>query len=56
MTQGDPLDVVAYGIGVIPLIKHLKSGFLDISQLWYSDNAGALCTFSNVKLYLNSLK
>ena len=25
VTQGDPLDMVAYSIGIIPLIKNLKA-------------------------------
>ena len=45
--KGYPLDMVAYGIDVLPLIKHLKAYFLDITHPWYADNASALSTFSN---------
>ena len=40
--QGDPLDMVAYGIGILPLIKNLKAEFTDVTQPWYADDAGAL--------------
>ena len=50
MTQGDPLDMVVYGIGVIPLIKYLKSAYTDINQPWYVYDAGALSTFDNIGL------
>ena len=54
--QGDPLSMVAYGIGIIPLIKRLKVGFPDVTHPWYDDDAGVLGTFSDVELYFNSLK
>ena len=56
MAQGDPLTMVAYGIGIITLIKITKVEFPDITQIWYSDNASALGTPENAKLYFNSLK
>ena len=55
-TQGDPLAMVAYCIVILPLIKSLKSEFTDVTQPWYDDDAGALGTFANVKLYFNLLK
>ena len=36
-TQGDPLGMLIYGIGVIPLIVELKSD--DIFQNWYADDS-----------------
>ena len=56
VTQGDPLAMVAYGIGILPLIKNLKSGFPGITHPWYADDAGALGMFANVELYLNYLE
>ena len=49
MTQGDPLAMVAYGIGTLPPIKtwnriFMKSPSPDVTQPWYPDNAGALGT------------
>ena len=46
MTQGDPLDMFAYGIGILLLIKELKAEFSDLTQPWYADDAGALGKFT----------
>ena len=54
--QGDPLSMVAYGIGILPMIKQQKVSFTDVTQLWYSGYASALGMFANVELYFNSLK
>ena len=48
--------MIAYGIGILPLIKRLKSKFPDVIHPWYADDAGALGKFSNVELYFNLLK
>ena len=40
--QGVPLTMIAYGIGILPLIKYLKREIPDVTQPWYADNAGAL--------------
>jgi hypothetical protein len=40
VTQGDALSMVAYGIGILPLIRHLKRGFPGVKQPWYADNSG----------------
>ena len=34
VNQGDPLDIVDYIIGVLPLIKRLKAVYPDFSQPW----------------------
>ena len=39
VTQGDPLAMIVYGIGVLPLIKNLKRAILDVTQPWYADDA-----------------
>ena len=54
--QGDPLAMVAYGIGIILLIKRLKLTDPDVTQPWYAYDAGALGTFNNMASYFNSLK
>ena len=56
MTQGDPLAIFAYGIGILSLIKKLKAGFPDANQTWYSNDSSSVGIFSNVELYFNSLK
>ena len=55
MTQGNPLAMIAYGIGILPLIKNLKQEIPDVTQCWYSDNAGPLGMFARIKRYFNSL-
>ena len=42
VTQGDPLSMVAYGVGLLPLIKHLIAKFPDLFQPWYADDAAAV--------------
>ena len=44
VTKGDPLAMIAHGIVIPPLIKNLKREIPDITQPWYADDAGALCT------------
>ena len=56
MTQGYPLAMVAYGIGVLPLRKRLKVEYPDVTQPWYADDSGALGTFDIIGLYFNLLK
>ena len=33
--------MIAYGIGVLPLIKYLQDTHPRVTQLWYADDAGA---------------
>ena len=53
ITQGDPLDMVAYSIVVIPLINNMKFAHPDVTQPWYADNFSALGMFDNIGLYFN---
>ena len=53
--QGDPLYIVAYGLGVLLLIKNLKVAHPDVTQTRYDDDAGALGMFGNIEDYLNYL-
>ena len=45
--------MVAYMIGVLPLIKRMKLAYPDIIHTWYTENYGALGTFNNLKKYFN---
>ena len=56
VTQVDPLDMVAYMIGIIPLIKRLKLVYPNVMQPWYSDNSGVLGTFNHLEKYFKALK
>ena len=54
--QEDPLDMVAYVIKILPLIRRLKSTYPDVTQPWYDDNAGALGMFDHLDNYFKALK
>ena len=41
VTQGDPLAMITYGIGVLPLIWELRDPHPRVTQPWYADDAGA---------------
>ena len=55
MTQGDPLAMIAYGIGILPLINNLKREIPDVTQTWYADESGALGTFARLETYFDSM-
>ena len=55
MNQGDPLEMIAYRIGIPPIIKNLKREIPDVTQPWYADNSGALGTFARLETYFDSL-
>ena len=38
-TQGDPLAMPMYALGVVPLIQQLAD--FEVSQMWYADDASA---------------
>ena len=46
--HGDPLAVVSYGIGVLPLIKRLKLTCPGVTQPRYADGAGEMGTFDKL--------
>ena len=48
--------MVAYGIGILLLIKQLKSAYTDVTQAWYADDVGALGSYNNIELYFNFIK
>ena len=56
MTQGYPLDMVAYGIIILPLTKVLKSTYPDVTQTCYVDDAREMGTFDHLENYFKSLK
>mmetsp|Transcript_14155 Transcript_14155/g.22160 ORF Transcript_14155/g.22160 Transcript_14155/m.22160 type:complete len:151 (-) Transcript_14155:1287-1739(-) len=39
-TQGDPLAMLMYAVGVLPLVRKLKAGKF-CAQTWYADDASA---------------
>ena len=54
--QEDPLAMLSYTIGVLPLIKILKVEYPDVTHTWCADDDGALGTFDNIELYFNLFK
>ena len=56
VTQGDPLSMITYGIGVLPLIRELWDAHPRISQPWYSDDAGAGGSFRNILVHFKDLQ
>lgn len=54
-TQGDPLAMVAYGVGILPLIRTLKSNHPTLHQSWYADDASAIGTLEQIGAYFREL-
>ena len=46
-TQEDPLAMVMYAIGILPLIHHLNQ--FSVHQVWYADDATALGKLSTIR-------
>ena len=51
----DPLAIIAYGIGIFPLINSIRREIPDVTQPWYADISGALSTFERLETYFDSL-
>ena len=47
--------MIAYGIGILPLIKNHKYEITNITQPWYADNTRALGTFAKIETYFDLL-
>ena len=45
-TQGDPLAMPMYALGIVPLIQQLAE--FEVSQMWYADDASAGGSFLNL--------
>jgi hypothetical protein len=56
VTQGDPLSMYGYGIGIVPLIRILKADFPAVEQPWYVDDAGAGGKFDNTRKFFRQLQ
>ena len=56
VTQWDLLTMIAYGIGVLPLIRVLRSDHPQVSQPWYADYAGAGGKFGDILAHFRDLQ
>ena len=56
VTQGDPLSMFGYGIGILPLIRKLKLEFLAVKQPWYANDAGAGGSFTDLQKFFLRLQ
>ena len=54
-TQGDPLLMIIYGVGMLPLTRSLKKQILDCLQPWYADNTAAGGKFDAIERYYKLL-
>ena len=54
-TQGDPLAMIVYGVGMLPLVEKLEEEIPDIVQPWYADDAGAAGDYENIAKYFELL-
>ena len=52
-TQGDPLAMVFYAVGLLPLIHHLSGNLC--SQIWYADDAAACGSVSALREWCDEL-
>ena len=48
VTQGGPLAMITYGIGVLLLIRELREVQPCVTQPWYVDDAGAGGAFNHI--------
>ena len=56
VTQGEPLAMIAYGIGVLPLIRDLRGAHHRITQPWYVYDAGAGGEFHHILAHLRDIQ
>jgi hypothetical protein len=47
-TQGSPLVMFEYGIGILPPIRRLKEESHEVKQPWYADDDGAGGSFAEL--------
>ena len=55
VTQGDPLAMIVYGIGILPLIRKIREENLLVTKPWYNNDAGARGYFGNILIQLEDL-
>jgi len=54
-TQGDPLGMAMYALGVTPLIKKLYQKCANTTQVWFADDSAAASSLPNLREWWDSL-
>lgn len=54
VAQGDPLDMIVYGIGIPNLIRDIQEAHTQVSQLRYADDAEAGGSFGKSAVTLST--
>ena len=54
-TQGDPLGMTMYTLGMAPLIQKLNLKCPSVNQLWFADNSSAASSLKNLLEWWESL-
>ena len=55
VTQGDPLSMILYGIGILPLIRKIREEHPLVTKTWYANDAGARGSFGDILRQLEDL-
>ena len=56
VTQGEPLAMIAYGIGFLPLIREIREENPRNTQPWYVVDAGAGGAFNHILAHLQDIQ
>jgi hypothetical protein len=48
ITQGDPMAMLGYALGILPIIRQLKVEFPEAEQPWYADDAATVAIFARM--------
>ena len=56
LTQGDPLAIITYIIGVLPIIRELRDADPRVTQPWYLDDAGGGGKFRHILEHFQDLQ
>ena len=56
MNQRDPLSIIAYVIGVLPIIRQLWGAHPRVTHLWYANDAGGRGKLKHILTHLWDLQ
>ena len=55
VTQGDPLTMVTYVLGILHLFQELSMSQPSVTQTYYADDAGEGGTFAGIRRHFDDL-